>query len=279
MLLNHHETFHDPPPGSKTHLNKHGEPSDALQNLSLSVLDAFGSVHDILYQSNLKHQMLSDAIGTLPMRTPDHNTKEINHESAGPFCHDDDLLLLKATSQSSLACMENALAVLQDIRELQRGQHCQKHQDVQQKSGSNSDGNSLKRPKIGGLLSPMTMSPSRKISSSSIHSAISAHVQADHMVSNSSLNQADDGVITTGNYGGKGGNRAQFDTLSIKSAGMPPMEGSLSNSSDVDEYQLISALSRSTPSVNAQQGMKVRPQTPEDQKRSTAEQETGAQSS
>ena len=63
MLLNHHETFHEPPPGSKTHLNKHGEPSDALQNLSLSVLDAFGSVHDILQQTDLKHASLTKSIG------------------------------------------------------------------------------------------------------------------------------------------------------------------------------------------------------------------------
>ena len=125
VLLNHHETFHEPPPGSKTHLNKHGQPSDALQNLSLSVLDAFGSVHDILYQSNTKHQRLSDAINTLPMKAPDQTTENMENEHSGPFCHDNDLLLLKATSQSALACMENALALLQDIREAQRGNQFQ----------------------------------------------------------------------------------------------------------------------------------------------------------
>ena len=101
VLLSHHENYPEPPPGSRTHLNKRGEPSDALQNLSLSVLDAFGSVHDILYQSNLKHQMLTEAIDALPMQAPDQKSDKAN-ELNGPFCHDDDLLILKATSQSAL---------------------------------------------------------------------------------------------------------------------------------------------------------------------------------
>ena len=171
MLLNHHETFHEPPPGSKTHLNKHGEPSDALQNLSLSVLDAFGSVHDILYQSNIKHHRLSEAINGLPMKAPEKQMKEMENEHSGPFCHDNDLLLLKATSQSALACMENALALLQDIREAQRGSQFQnKSREHHQKCVSQHSSTSVKGHRISGLLSPMALSPSRKISSSSTNS-------------------------------------------------------------------------------------------------------------
>ena len=280
VLLNHHETFHEPPPGSKTHLNKHGQPSDALQNLSLSVLDAFGSVHDILYQSNLKHQRVSDTINALPMRTPDHKVKAIDHEAAGPFCHDDDLLLLKATSQSALSCMENALAVLQDIREFQQGQHCKKHQDGQQKSGSNNAGNSVKSSKIGGLLTPTAMSPSRKVSIHSTNSAVSMlNVHEDNFVSSSISNRADDVLTRTENFGAKERKRSQFDTMSVTSAGMPPIEGSLSNLGYAEEHGKMSALSRSTPSVNIQQGMKVQPRTPAEQKLITQGQETDAQSS
>ena len=47
------------PPGSRSHVGANGEPaSDALQNLSLSVLDAFGSAHDIIHQTELKNAAL-----------------------------------------------------------------------------------------------------------------------------------------------------------------------------------------------------------------------------
>ena len=52
-----------PPPGAKSLLSSNGEPSAQLQHLSLSVLDAFGSVHDILQQTDLKHASLTKSIG------------------------------------------------------------------------------------------------------------------------------------------------------------------------------------------------------------------------
>ena len=269
MLLNHHETFHEPPPGSKTHLNKNGEPSDALQNLSLSVLDAFGSVHDILYQSNLKHQWLADSINALPMPTPDQKSRGTGHETAGPFCHDDDLLLLKATSQAGLACMENALALLQDIREAQRSNNCKsKKHDSQQKSVLSKK----------GLLSPMNMSPSRKISNSSTNSTFYTNDQADHMVSNSSLNQPEEAHIAIRNLGTRRENRSQLDTLSLKSAVVPPMEQDVKTTFDVIRPGLTSALSRSTPTVGEEQRMEGKPQAQSD-KLNTPKKQAQGQSS
>ena len=92
-----------PPPGSQSHININGEPSEKLQHLSLSVLDAFGSVHDILQQTDLKHASLTKSIETMPL----------------PSCHDSELLMLKATSQAALHSMESALNILQDLRDLQ----------------------------------------------------------------------------------------------------------------------------------------------------------------
>ncbi len=45
----HHGARPPTPPGSRSHISN-GEPSQQLQHLSLSVLDAFGSVHDIIHQ-------------------------------------------------------------------------------------------------------------------------------------------------------------------------------------------------------------------------------------
>ena len=95
-----------PPPGSKSLLASNGEPTSQLQHLSLSVLDAFGSVHDILQQTDVKHAQLAKNIETLPM------------SSSSLKCHDEDLLLLKATSQAALNSMESALNILQDLRDM-----------------------------------------------------------------------------------------------------------------------------------------------------------------
>jgi len=111
------------PPGSRSHIAS-GEPSDQLQNLSLSALDAFGSVHDILHKVDQKHQELAKTIESLPA------------------CHDQELLILKATSQSTLLCMENALSLLQEYREHQIAtpvvitKHVPKHKALNQGSAS-----------------------------------------------------------------------------------------------------------------------------------------------
>jgi hypothetical protein len=103
-----HKEYMGPPPGAKSLLSSNGEPSVALQHLSLSVLDAFGSVHDILQQTDLKHANLAKTIETLSSTS-----------TSLPRCHDDELLVLKATSQAALQSMEAALNILQDLRDLQ----------------------------------------------------------------------------------------------------------------------------------------------------------------
>jgi len=114
-----HKEFLGPPPGSKSLLASNGQPTQQLQHLSLSVLDAFGSVHDILQQTDLKHASLAQTIETLP------NTASGASGVPGPLgvkfpkCHDDELLVLKATSQAALHTMESALNILQDLRDLQ----------------------------------------------------------------------------------------------------------------------------------------------------------------
>eukprot|EP00096_Caligus_rogercresseyi_P015936 TRINITY_DN8437_c0_g1_i1.p1 TRINITY_DN8437_c0_g1~~TRINITY_DN8437_c0_g1_i1.p1 ORF type:complete len:301 (+),score=102.37 TRINITY_DN8437_c0_g1_i1:37-903(+) len=89
------------PPGSRSQLRLNGEPTEALQNLSLSILDALGSVHSILHACNVNHKELVKAVESSP----------------NPL--DGDTLLLKSTSTSALLCLESALLMIQDIHENQ----------------------------------------------------------------------------------------------------------------------------------------------------------------
>ena len=280
MLLHHQDTFHEPPPGSKTHLNKHGEPSDALQNLSLSVLDAFGSVHDILYQCNLKHQKLTEDINSLPMQTPDQKSKRLGGERVGPFCHDDDLLLLKATSHSALACMENALALLQDIRQAQRTSQFQnKYEDHNSKGIPYNAKNGVKGSKISEILSPLHMSPSRKISSGSTSSTFLTQDLKEQASSRNSSTLAEDFIGNKRNARASKDSRSHLDTLSIKSAVIPSIEEPLKTSSGVDEYGMLSSLSRSTPSVNVDNNIEDEIVGKSDQKPKTPKKEEQGQTS
>lgn len=103
------------PPGAKSHVTG-SEPSDQLQSLSLSALDAFGSVHDMLHRVEEKHRSLSEAIEALPPGKEREEGESVA-SSVQPHCHDPKLLLLKATSQSTLLAMEGALSLLQQLRE------------------------------------------------------------------------------------------------------------------------------------------------------------------
>ena len=103
------------PPGAKSHVSG-SEPSDQLQSLSLSALDAFGSVHDMLHRVEEKHRSLSEAIEALPLGK-EKEEGEGETEKVEAHCHDPKLLLLKATSQSTLLAMEGALSLLQQLRE------------------------------------------------------------------------------------------------------------------------------------------------------------------
>jgi len=106
------------PPGPRSQ-----EQSDQLQNLSLTALDAFGSVHDALHKVEEKHQAIATYLETLPLgKDPvieELSTTVYEMQPLAPTCHNDQLLLLKATSQATMMCMESALTMLQEIRETQ----------------------------------------------------------------------------------------------------------------------------------------------------------------
>ena len=96
------------PPGSRSHITN-GEPSTQLQTLSLSVLDAFGSVHDIVHKVERRHAAVAEAIESLPAG----GVVRPGEERTRATCHQPSLLLLKATSQATLRGVESALGVLQ----------------------------------------------------------------------------------------------------------------------------------------------------------------------
>ena len=97
------------PPGSKSHFTN-GEPSKELQTLSLSVRDAFGSVHTCLNNLEKEHRAICDTVEGLPPR------KSPGSSGISPTCHDTKLLQLKATSAATLRCVEDALSVLQALK-------------------------------------------------------------------------------------------------------------------------------------------------------------------
>jgi len=114
------------PPGSRSHIAKNGQPSEELISLSLSAMDAFASVHDIIHKVAGKHDALCEQIESLPM--PNHKNYPEDKKPASELqaslkdmdeftCLNDNLLVLKSTSQSTLICLENALGILQDVRE------------------------------------------------------------------------------------------------------------------------------------------------------------------
>jgi len=121
-VVNMREYLPPTPPGARSHIST-GEPSDQLQNLSLTALDAFGSVHDILHKVDEKHQSLAKTIESLPLGKDVSTEDLVNHldvkQPLEATCHNEQLLLIKATSQATLMCMESALAMLQEIRENQ----------------------------------------------------------------------------------------------------------------------------------------------------------------
>lgn len=111
----------------KSKSNISGQPLHARQNHSLSALDAFGSVHDILHQANHNHQKLSQSIKVLPEQPSEENKNEYGMSDIGPFCNDEDLLVLKATSLSTLAGVEDAFTLLQDIYQACQTNQCQNY--------------------------------------------------------------------------------------------------------------------------------------------------------
>lgn len=117
------------PPGSRSHLAKNGEPSEELISLSLSAMDAFASVHDIIHKVSEKHEGIVEFIEAQPLhpakvsdQPPDSRSASelMSSTKADPLsCLSEELLLLKSTSQSTLMCIESALGMLQDLREVE----------------------------------------------------------------------------------------------------------------------------------------------------------------
>jgi len=111
------------PPGSRSHLAKNGEPSEELISLSLSAMDAFASVHDIIHKVSEKHQGIVDFIEAQPLHpakpaTDSQSATELKSSKVDSLsCLSEELLMLKSTSQSTLMCIESALGMLQDVRE------------------------------------------------------------------------------------------------------------------------------------------------------------------
>lgn len=113
------------PPGSKSHF-ANGQPGAQLQNLSLSVLDAFGSVHDILNKVDKEHQAIVETIEAFPLPRKCSDSKV----PGSPTCHDTNLLQLKATAGATVRCMETALSILQELRGTQLEPPIVVHQSI-----------------------------------------------------------------------------------------------------------------------------------------------------
>ena len=136
------------PRGSRSHIDNGGQPSAQLQNLSLSVLDAFGSVHDILNKVDREHQAIVDTIECFPLVKWSDDCPPPGLGSS-PSCHDPKLLQLKAVSGATVRCMESALSILQDLRGAQLEPPIVVHQSIplpsafSQHSAAKIAGNSL----------------------------------------------------------------------------------------------------------------------------------------
>lgn len=75
-------------------------PSQKMLSCNLTVLDAFSSVRDYLRRVECEHQRLVHDIESLPS------------SGSTTTCTDTNILLLKATSQATLLCLEQCLAIL-----------------------------------------------------------------------------------------------------------------------------------------------------------------------
>ena len=76
------------------------QPTQKILTCNLTVLDAFSSVRDYLRRVECEHQRLVHSIEEMP-------------SSGGDITNlDTELLLLKATSQATVLCLEQCLAIL-----------------------------------------------------------------------------------------------------------------------------------------------------------------------
>lgn len=71
-----------------------------MLSCNLTVLDAFSGVRDYLRRVECEHQRLVHDIESLPS------------SGSTTTCTDTEILILKATSQATLLCLEQCLAIL-----------------------------------------------------------------------------------------------------------------------------------------------------------------------
>ena len=81
------------------------------RSLPLTSIDAFGSVRDELEKVHERQEAVSQYIESLPVPRPD--------DSLSPSCHNPSLLVVKATSQAVVSCLQTATETLQQLAEQQ----------------------------------------------------------------------------------------------------------------------------------------------------------------
>ncbi|XP_068237892.1 oxysterol-binding protein-related protein 11-like isoform X3 [Palaemon carinicauda] len=94
-----------PPLAPREHRTQGGSGGSSQQissapPMGLAVLDAFTQVAEVLEESHRQHSVLANAIEDMPSF------------GTGMRCTDSNLLLLKATSQATLICLEQCLSIL-----------------------------------------------------------------------------------------------------------------------------------------------------------------------
>ena len=87
--------------------------SENIQRSTPNPSDAFNAVEDILIGLDQKQKEVAKAIESLPF-LPNPSVSE-RPPTATPSCHSKDLLLLKATSNSTVQSLETAFSLLHDL--------------------------------------------------------------------------------------------------------------------------------------------------------------------
>ena len=87
------------------------KPVGGERSLPLTSIDAFGSVRDELEKVYERQEAVSQYIESLPVPRPD--------DSLSPSCHNTRLLVVKATSQALVSCLQTVTETLQQLAEQQ----------------------------------------------------------------------------------------------------------------------------------------------------------------
>jgi len=126
-----HRNQYSPSVQRKSMQTNHCKPSCALPNYLLTTLDTLGSMHEALYQANVRYETFYDAILKLPMPPNPERMKLSKQYNDGPFCDDTEFLLIRATSHAVLSSIEECLRLYQQVVEIQRTKLCfnRKHQN------------------------------------------------------------------------------------------------------------------------------------------------------